>query len=370
MKHMKQYGGLAAGTATRMVAGRAPKGSASGQDATAAQPKRRALFCVAAAAALAAVGVGVTVGSHASVMHVSGTIKIAMPVGPARASGGGVKLTSYTRPAYVSTATAHAALFIDHASTAAGQTTSCSASNGTGTGCTITWSANLTVPAKHVFSVEIDTGPSILPHNTVLAEGQGSYTVFPGSNPLGTGGNGQPLSLNGVANTYFYNITGCSGSTCSGTVSFADAASYTIFYAGTLTAPQQGQSPTSGNVFDNNGMGASNVTFASDTPSIGTMTGTAQAPWTSVTSNSLNILGVNNSQLWTYQVTCAAGATGHFGLVSGGGSQGSGDVTSTELAGLGTAVFYPAGPAGIDTTNLFTCTNGVASDANGSLVTN
>ena len=344
----------------------------------------RTFACVAIVGALAVTAAGMAVGAPSSgrqMKQVSGTLRLEMPATlTSRVSAGstGYSLTSFqsSMPAYVSTATAHASLFIDHAATAAGSTTTCSASNGTGTGCTISWTANLTVPASHVFSVEIDTGPSILPHNTVLAEGQGTYTVFPGTNTLGTGGNGSPLSLNGVANTYFYNITTCSAASCTGTISFADAASYTIFYAGALTTPTQGQSPTSGNVFDDNGFGqsgpsaTSNITIASDTPSIGTMTGTAQSPWTSLSSNSLNILGVNASQQYPYTVTCGANANGKFGLLSGGGAVGSGDVTAAELSGLPAAVTYPAGPGGIDTTNLFTCTNGVASDANGSLVTN
>lgn len=332
---------------------------------------------VATVAAVAAVGVGLTVRATSSATQtrqVSGTIWVAGSAGAARddalSSGDGVRLASVRRPDYVSTATAHAALFIDGGSTAAGSTTSCSPSNGTGTGCTISWTANLTVPASHVFAVEIDTGPSILPHNTVLAEGRGTYTIFPGTNTLGTGGNGAPLSLNGVVNTYFYNVNSCSGSSCSGVFTPADAASYSIFYAGALSSPTQGQNPTSGNVFDNNGGGANNLTVASDTPSIGTMTGTAQAPWTSTGSNVLNILGVNSSTSYTYQVTCVANANGKFGLVSGGAGTGSGDVTPAELSGLPTAVTYPAGPAGIDSTNLFTCTNGVASSATGSLITN
>jgi hypothetical protein len=294
---------------------------------------------------------------------VGGTLEIAMP-------SGGVRLASAELPGYVSTGTRHAALFIDGASTPAGQTASCTATNGTGTGCTITWSASLTVPASHTFAVEIDTGTTVTPNNTVLAEGKASYTVFPGTNTLGSGGNGSPLSLNGVVNTYFYNISGCSGASCSGTVTPADAAAYSIFYAGTLTTPTQGQNPTSGNVFDNNGGGTTNLTFSSDIPAIGTVTGTAQTPWTSVSSNSLNILGVNSSDAFTYQVTCATGATGKFGLVSGGATTGSGDVTATELAGLSPVVVYPSGPAGLDSSNLFTCTAGVASNASGSLVTN
>lgn len=323
------------------------------------------------AAALAAlcfsVGVAATTSAR-EVRHVGGTLQIAMPA--TAVSGGGLRLTSVRLPHYVSTGTGHAALFIDAATSPAGQTTTCSASNGTGTGCTISWSANLTVPANHSFVVEIDTGPSILPHNTVLAVGKASYTVFPGTNNLGTGGNGNPLSLNGVVTTYFYNITGCTGASCSGTVSPADAASYTIFYAGALTSPTNGQAPTSGNVFDNNGGGASNFTFASDTPAIGTMTGTAQAPWTSTGTNVLTILGVNGSDQFTYQVTCAAGANGKFGVVSGGGAQASGDVTAAELSGLSPAVIYPAGPGSLDTTNLFTCANGIANAASGTIVTN
>lgn len=143
--------------------------------ATADKPRRRVLFCVAMTAALAAAGALMTAGTATPGQHVvraSGTLQVAMPAGPASDSTLGVRLTSVDLPSYVSTGTAHASLFIDHAATPAGATTTCAASNGTGTGCTISWTANLTVPASHVFSVEIDTGPSILPHNTVLAEGQ------------------------------------------------------------------------------------------------------------------------------------------------------------------------------------------------------
>lgn len=336
------------------------------------QPKLRAVFRVGMAAALAALCVGVAVGATpplGGLRHVSGTLQVAVPLGSRADSGRGLSLFSLRVPRYVSTGTRHAALFIDGATSPAGQTSSCTATNGTGTGCTISWSASLTVPASHSFAVEIDTGATVAPINTVLAVGKATYTVFPGTNALGTGGNGNPLSLNGVVNTYFYNIAGCSGASCTGTVTPADAASFTIFYAGTLTTPTQGV-PTSGNVFDNNGGGSNNLTFASDTPTIGTVTGTAQAPWTSVGTNSLIINGVNSTDAFTYQVTCAVGANGKFGLVSGGAGTASGDVTSAELAGLTPAVLYPAGPNGLDTTNLFTCTNGVASNASGTIVTN
>ena len=336
------------------------------------QPKFRPVFRAGMAAALAALCVAVAVGATTSargLTRVSGSLQIAVPPGPRADFGGGPKLYSLRVPRYVSTGTRHAALFIDGATSPAGQTSSCAATNGTGTGCTITWSANLSVPGPHSFAVEIDTGTTVLPNNTVLAVGKATYTVFPGTNTLGTGGNGAPLSLNGVVNTYFYNISGCTGASCSGTVSPADAASFTIFYVGALTTPTQGL-PTSGNVFDNNGNNTTNFTFSSDTPTIGTMTGTAQAPWTSVGTNALAILGVNSTDLFTYQVTCAAGANGKFGLVSGGATTASGNVTATELSGLSPAVLYPAGPNGIDTTNLFTCTNGVAASANGTIVTN
>ncbi|HEV2218492.1 MAG TPA: hypothetical protein VGV88_13085 [Candidatus Dormibacteraeota bacterium] len=335
------------------------------------QPKLRVVF---SAAVLAALCVALAVGGTTStreLRHVDGTLQVAGPLGPAVAmGGGGSRLPSAQLPTYVSTATTHAALFIDGAATPAGQATSCSASNGTGTGCTISWSANLSVPAMHSFAVEIDTGATVVPHNTVLAEGKASYTVFPGNNTLGSGGNGSPLSLNGVVNTYFYSISGCAGASCSGSVTPADAASYSIFYAGALTTPTPGV-PTSGNVFDNAGINnTSPFTFASDTPSIGTMTGTAQAPWTTTGTNVMTILGVNASDLFPFQVTCVAGANGKFGVVSGGGALPYGNVTASELSGLSPAVLYPAGPGGLDTTNLFTCANGVALSATGTIITN
>lgn len=79
---------------------------------------------------------------------------------------------------------------------------------------------------------------------------------------------------------------------------------------------------------------------------------------------------MNSTDAFPYTVTCAAGASGKFGIVAGGATTASGDVTSAELAGLSPAVSYPAGPTGLDSPNLFTCTNGVASNASGSLVTN
>jgi hypothetical protein len=327
--------------------------------------KPRVLLSVATAAVLAAVGVGVTAAATRSVpqiRHVSGTLEIALP------GAGGVKLTSAELPREVSGGTLHAALFIDGAASPAGQTSSCTATIGTGVGCTITWSANLSAPASHTFAVETDNGAS---GGKLLDEGKATYTVNVGNNALGSGGSGNaPLSLNAAAYTFGYSVSGCSGSGCSGSFSLFDAAFYSIVYGGSLTVPTNGQNPTSGNVLDNNGGGTSNLTLTSDTPSIGTVSGTASSPFTSFSSGTLTVLGINNSGNFAYTVACVAGATGKFGIAFGGANAPSGDVTTTELAGLSPAVTYPASPNGTGTGPIFTCTAGVASAVSGSLVVN
>jgi hypothetical protein len=324
--------------------------------------KPRVLLSVAIASALAGVGAGVTVAAARSVpqvRHVSGTLEIALPAG-------GVKLTSAERPDEVSGGTMHAALFIDGAGSPAGQTSSCSATSGTGVGCTITWSASLSAPATHTFAVETDNGAS---GHTVLDVGRASYVVNIGSNALGSGGAGNaPLSLNVAAYTFGYSVGSCSGGTCSGSFSLFDAAFFSAVYQGSLTVPTNGQNPTSGNVLDNNGGGTDNVTLTSDNPTIGTVTGTAST-FASFSSGTLTVLGLTSSGNWSYSVACTAGATGTFGIVFGGAKTPSGDVTAAELAGLSPAVSYPASGFG-DTGRIFNCTSGVASDVSGSLVTN
>jgi hypothetical protein len=291
---------------------------------------------------------------------VSGTLTIGAPSALAQ---------SVTRkPAFVSPSTGHAAVFIDGATSNSGSTTTCTATTGTGTGCTISWSAQLTVPASHTFAVETDTGTNA-PANTVLSEGAGAYAVVAGS-----GNTLAALSLNGVVKQATFAVTACSGvspnSLCNGTVVLAATAGSAIAYTGSTAVPTTGNSPSSGNVFDN---GA--VTFVSATPASGLVTGTAQTASSNVfstfASNTLTVSGANTTGTYTYQVTCAGGATGTFGITVGGASTPSLAVSTAELAALTTAVSYPAaGVTVIATAPLFTCTAGNISGSSGTLPVN
>jgi len=179
--------------------------------------KFQALACLGMAGLLSACSGGGSSGGGGlnsspavpqSAQKVSGTLSIvtsqgALPSSSVRAS------SASRRPEYVSAATKHAALFIDGAATAAGSTTTCSATTGAGTGCTISWSASLTVPATHTFAVEIDTGTNA-PTNTVLAEGSGPYAIVAGTNTLAA------LSLNGVVRDAGFTVTSCTLASCSG----------------------------------------------------------------------------------------------------------------------------------------------------------
>lgn len=335
---------------------------------------------IAAAALIAGCGGGGGAGAGSSVapsvglqtpQAVSGTLQIAVPSALTASSRARVN------PFYVSQGTGHAAVFIDHANAPVGSTTTCAATTsgttgGTGTGCTISWSTNIIPGTTHVFTVEIDTGTTVLPHNTVLAVGQGSYTIFSGPNPLGTSGWGSPLALNGVAASWSYSFASCSGSSCPGTVYLFDAAGYDILYNG-ANAPTQGQTPTSGNVLDNDGYGvsgpaSSNVAFASDTSAVGVIGGSGQAPFSTVTANLLTINGVNNGNGYSFTATCNASATGVFGIKATGGAVASGDLTAAEISGL--TLTYPTGPASTDTP-LIGCNAGVANNTpNSSIVVN
>jgi hypothetical protein len=254
-------------------------------------------------------------------------------------------------------------VFIDGATTSAGSTTACTAATGTGTGCTISWSAKLTVPASHVFAVEADTGTNA-PTNTVLAEGAASYAVVAGSNVLAT------LALNGVVKQATFAVATCAVATCNGTVVLAASAGNAIAYTGTTVVPTAGNSPSSGNVFDN---GA--VTFVSDTPATGLVSGTAQSTGGNVFStfatNTLTVSGVNITGTYTYQVACVGSATGTFGITVGGAATPSLAVTTAELAALTPAVAYPvAGITVISTAPAFSCAAGSISNASGTLPVN
>lgn len=325
----------------------------------------RSILCVGTALVLAACSDGGGVSSIPSGAPITQQVSGTLTIGLSRSTSSAAR-----HLLYVSSATAHAAVFIDGAATAAGSATSCSASTGTGTGCTISWSAQLTVPAAHTFAVEIDTGTNA-PANTVLAEGKGSYAIVAGSNTLSA------MSLNGVVADASFTVTGCSGtppnSLCNGTVSLADAASDLIAYTGTTAVPTTGNSPSSGTVFDNG-----NVTLVSSNTVSGTgglITGTAQTAssntFSTYASNTLTISGVNTTGIYTYQATCNSAATGSFGITLGGAATPSGDVTSAELAALSPAVSYPA--SGVVTTGTapsFSCASGVISSATGTLPVN
>jgi hypothetical protein len=301
-----------------------------------------------------------------SVQRVSGTLSI---VTPRAALASSTRIASSSRkPLYVSAATKHAALFIDGAAVTAGSTTTCSAATGTGTGCTITWSAALTVPAIHTFAVETDSGTNA-PTNTVLAEGSGPYAIVAGVNTLAA------LSLNGVVREATFTVTSCTNvanpGSCAGNVTLSDAANDAIAYTGATAVPTNGQSPTSGNVYDNNGAGSSNVSFTSS-GAAGAVNGTAQSPFSSFASPTLTVVGVDTTGTYAYSVACAgAASTGTFGITVGGGATPSGDVTAAELSGLTPAVFYPtSGVATEPTAPLFACATGVISSATGTLPVN
>ena len=324
--------------------------------------KLQAIACVATAVLLSACASGgssISPKVTPSLELVSGTLKIGLPSFTAQSSG--------RKPEFVSPSTGHASVFIDGAAANAGSTTSCSATTGTGTGCTISWAAKLTVPASHTFAVETDTGAN-LPANIVLSEGAASYAVVAGS-----GNTLAALSLNGVFHTATFAVTACSGSTpnslCNGTVVLADSAGNAIAYTGSTAVPTTGNSPSSGNVFDN---GA--VTFVSATPANGLVTGTAQTASSNVfstfASNTLSVSGVNTTGTYTYQVTCGASATGTFGITVGGASTPSNAVTTAELAALATPVTYPAGITVNATVPSFTCTAGNISSSSGTLPVN
>jgi hypothetical protein len=322
--------------------------------------------CMATAMLLASCGGGgsngsspapvITPGSGVTTQSVSGTLLIGNP---------GSTATSTNRsPAFVSASTKHVALFIDGAATTAGQTTTCSASTGTGTGCTITWAAQLTVPAAHTFAVEADTG-SNGPANTVLSIGSGSYAIVAGS-----GNTLAALSLNGIATGVTYTVGTCSGvspnSTCPGTLTIAAAAGNAIAYTGATTVPTTGNLPTSGNVFDNGP-----ATFVSSAPAVGTITGTAQATFSTFTTGTLSVSGVDTTGAYTYAVTCGAGTTGSFGITAGGAATADTIITTAELATLAPAVVFPA--AGLTLTGTapaFTCTAGNITSTGGTLPVN
>jgi hypothetical protein len=320
--------------------------------------KLATIACTACAVLFAACGGGTSTSpapANASLQQVSGTFTIGNPGSTAQSSQRG--------PLFVSASTKHAALFVDGAVTAAGSTTTCIAATGTGTGCTITWAAQLSVPGAHTFAVETDSGTNA-PANTVLSEGAGSYAIVAGSGNTLTA-----LSLNGAVAGATFTVAACSGTTpaslCSGTITLSAPAGNAIAYTGATVVPTTGNSPSSGNVFDNG-----NATFVSSAPAIGTITGTVQATFSSLATGTLTVSGVDTTGIYTYQVTCGAAATGTFGITVAGGVTPSLAVSAAELAALSPAVSYPASIAVIGTAPSFACAAGNISSATGTLPVN
>ncbi|MGB8266733.1 MAG: hypothetical protein WCE44_10450 [Candidatus Velthaea sp.] len=151
-----------------------------------------------------------------------------------------------------------------------------------------------------------------------------------------------------------------------GTVTLAAAAGNAIAYTGATVVPTTGNSPSSGNVYDNG-----NATFVSSAPAVGTITGTAVATFTTLAAGLLTVSGVNPTGIYTYQVTCVGGATGTFGITMAGAASASGAVSPAELAGLTPAVAYPASGVTVSgTAPGFTCTAGNISSTGGTLPIN
>ena len=301
-------------------------------------------------------------GTSQTLATVTGTLSIG---GSQSATAMSRAQSSRLRPEFVSPATGHVALFIDGAAAAAGAITGagCTPTTGTGTSCTIPWSAQLTVPASHVFAVETDSGTAGVPNNTVLSVGAQTYAIVAGANTLAA------LSLNGVVKDATFAITGCATNTCNGTVTLAAAAGNAISYTGATAVPTNGNAPSSGNIFDNGP-----VTLASSNTVAGTgglVTGTAQAPFSTYAPNTLSVVGVNTTGVYTYAATCNATATGTFGITLADAAGTSGLVTTAELGGLAPAVAYPAtGLTVLGTAPSFSCTAGTIGSATGTLPVN
>jgi len=138
----------------------------------------------------------------------TGTLTIAVPQSVA---------DNLRKPFYISAGTAHAALFIDSATTAAG-TTACTST------CTLSWK---TTAGTHTFRAEIADSS-----NVVLAEGANSYTILAGAN-----GALANLTLNGVAaQMSWVSNTSSTSSSITGKYALFDSSSSPITTAGSSSS--------------------------------------------------------------------------------------------------------------------------------------
>jgi hypothetical protein len=294
---------------------------------------------------------------------------IAPAPGPSSGESATGTLTFYTSsaraassvrgPMFVGQSTTHAYVFINGSLTPSNTSSSCTGTQtgGTGTFCTISWSTALSIPASYLFQVETDDG------STVLAEAAKTFALVTGTNTLGM------LAMNGVAGkasgwtttSCSVGVAGTTAGTCSGTVTIGDPDGDAISYAGSATVPVTGNSPTSGTVYDNG-----SVTLSASTAS-GLVTGTAQTSGSNVystfSSNTLTISGVNTTGTYTYAVKCAmATTTGSFVVSVGGVSSRTAGVNilDTQLANESPVATYPTASLN-GSSPTYTCTNGVIS---------
>jgi hypothetical protein len=303
---------------------------------------------------------------------VTGTLAIGFP--PT------VAASSARKPAYVSSATQKAYVFINGGASPANSTTTCTGTTTTGTGtfCTLSWSASLPVPGSYFFAV--DTTDSA---GNVLATGGATYAIVSGVNTLAT------LTLNGVAAKASFATSSCSNTTlpgnCTGTITITDFDSVTIEYTGSLLTAgvvTPGNSPSTGTVFDNAGVAnGSPVTFTSSNSTVGKVTGTAQTTGTgpyvfsSFASNTLTTSGVISAAAggdYTFAVSCsttAASGNGTFGFTIAGGTSPSGAVTAAQRANETPAGTYPTSVTAVSAPS-YTCTAGAISSATGTLPIN
>ena len=242
------------------------------------------------------------------------------------------------KPDYVSAATTHAYVFINGSATPNNASSTCTGSGTTGTGtfCTIAWTAALAVPHAYVFDLEVTNNAPA----SVLAVGQKTFALVAGTNTLGT------VTLNGVVAKANFSTASCSNvslpGTCTGTVVLQDAAGIAIGYTGATTVPTNGNNPTTGTVFDNG-----NVTLTSSAASglvIGTPQSSGANTFSTFVPHTLTVVGVNTTGIYPFQVSCAtAGTTGNFGITVGGGMSPSGDISGSQRANENPVPTYPAG---------------------------
>ncbi len=247
----------------------------------------------------------------------SGMITIARPA----------SASSHSRkPAYISSGTTRAALFIDGQTSPAGTSSACT------TGCTIAYT---TTSGTHTFTAETDNGSKVLGDGTTGAIG---IVAGPGNNFTITL-NGAAAQMSWVSNTSSNPAPPAQPTSVTANWAIADSAGVDITNA-PATATFSGGT----------------ITFAVSTS--GTVTG--GPPTFSPTT--LTHPDANGND---YSITAACnGATGSgtFNITATSASVSS-LITASELAGL--SISYPSASLTVTPSHPYTCTSGVISDSSG-----